>query len=85
MFDRVYVLPRLRRISPALAARYVDRGQPYTALLDRIAAGTGPLGRAQVLGIRPDPPVVNKLECDAAMLRQAAARGFDAVMRAWRG
>ena len=70
--------------SPALAARYVDRGQPYTALLDRIAAGTGPLGRAHVLGIRPDPPVVSKLECDTAILKQAAAGGFDAVMRVWR-
>jgi predicted patatin/cPLA2 family phospholipase len=82
-FDRWYVLPRLRRISPQLAARYVDRGRPYTALLERIAAGTGPLGRAQVVGLRPDPPVVSKLECDAARLRAAAARGFDAVMRAF--
>ena len=81
MFDRVYVLPRLRRISPNLAARYVDRGQPYTALLSGIAAGLGPQGRAQVLGIRPDPPVVSKLECDARTLQDAAARGFEAVMR----
>lgn len=84
MFDRVYVLPRLRRISPDLAARYIDRGPPYRALLERIAAGTGPLGRAQVLGLRPDPPPVRKLECDAARLKQAAASGFEAVMRACR-
>lgn len=81
MFDRLYVLPRLRRISPALAERYVDRGRPYTALLEQIAAGRGPQGRAQVLGIRPEPPVVSKLECNAAALQQAAARGFEAVMR----
>jgi predicted patatin/cPLA2 family phospholipase len=83
MLDRLYVLPRLRRISPTLAARYVDRGRPYTALLECIAAGTGPLGRARVIGIRPDPPVVSKLECDAGVLKDAAARGFEAVMRAF--
>ena len=82
-FDRWFVLPRLRRISPQLATHYVDRGRPYTALLEHIAAGTGPLGRAQVVGIRPDPPVVSKLECDATRLRQAASRGFDAVIRAF--
>jgi predicted patatin/cPLA2 family phospholipase len=83
MFDRVYVLPRLRRISPALAERYVDRGRPYTALLERIAAGTGPLGRARVVGLRPDPPVVSKLERDPMRLKEAAARGYAAVMRAF--
>ena len=80
-FDRVYVLPRLRRISAQLATQYVDRGRPYTALLTQIAAGRGPLGRAHVLGLRPDPPVISKLERDATRLRAAAGRGFDAVMK----
>jgi predicted patatin/cPLA2 family phospholipase len=43
MFDRLYVLPRLRRLSPALATLYVDRGVPYRQLLDSIGAGRGPL------------------------------------------
>lgn len=83
LFDRLYVLPRLRRISPELAAHYVDRGQPYTSLLEQIAAGRGPLGRAEVLGVRPSPPAISKLECDADRLRAAAARGYDAVMDAF--
>jgi predicted patatin/cPLA2 family phospholipase len=83
-FDRWYVLPRLRRISPDLAAHYVDRGRPYTALLEHIAAGTGPLGRAAVVGIRPEPPVVSKLECDATRLKEAARRGHEAVMKIFR-
>jgi predicted patatin/cPLA2 family phospholipase len=82
-FDRLYVLPRLRRISPALAALYVDRGQPYTSLLAQIGAGLGPLGRAEVLGLRPGPPAISKLECDAGRLHAAAGRGYDAVMRAF--
>ena len=81
MFDRLYVLPRLRRLSPALAHLYVDRSGPYRTLLDRIGAGRGPLGRAQVLGVRPLPPVVGKLERSSATLKSAARLGFDAVMR----
>jgi predicted patatin/cPLA2 family phospholipase len=83
LFDRLYVLPRLRRISPELARLYTDRGAPYTALLGHIAAGRGPSGRAQVLGLRPGPPAVSKLETDAARLRAAAQRGYDAVMGAF--
>jgi predicted patatin/cPLA2 family phospholipase len=79
-FDRVYVLPRLRRVSPALARKYRDRGEPYTSLLAQIAAGRGPAGRAVVCGLRPAAPAVSKLECDAAQLQSAAARGFAAVM-----
>ena len=81
MFDRLYVLPRLRHLSPALANLYVDRGEPYRKVLDSIGAGRGPLGRAQVLGVRPSPPVVDKLERSSATLKSAARLGFDAVMR----
>lgn len=83
LFDRLYVLPRLRRLSPTLARLYTDRGAPYTALLTDIANGRGPTGRAQVLGLRPGPPAVSKLECDATRLRAAARQGYDAVMRAF--
>jgi len=81
--DRFYILPRLRRLSPKLAEKYIDRGTPYTSLLSQIAAGTGPLNRAQVLGLRPRPPVVSKLERRADVLRDAARAGYDAVMSAF--
>lgn len=80
-FDRLYVLPRLRRLSPALADLYSDRSAPYGALLECIGAGRGPLGRAEVLGVRPSPPVVSKLERSRVTLKSAARLGYDAVMR----
>lgn len=83
LFDRTVVLPRLRRISRPLAAKYVDRAEPYASLLDVIARGRGPLGRAVVAGVRPAPPVVRKLERDADTLRAGALRGFEAVMAAF--
>ena len=83
--DRWFVLPRLRQLSPALAQLYAERGAPYAALLDNIKSGTGPLGRAQVLGLRPAPPEVSRLERDAGVLRAAARQGFDAVMLAFAG
>ena len=79
-FDRLYVLPRLKRISPALALKYRHRGAPYAALLAVIAAGRGPGGRAIVCGVRPEAPAVDLLETDAALLRSAATRGYAAVM-----
>lgn len=78
--DRWYVLPRLRRASPALAALYSDRGGPYAELLAHIEAGRGPAGRAQVMGVRPAAPEVSRLERDATVLRAASQRGFAAVM-----
>jgi predicted patatin/cPLA2 family phospholipase len=82
--DRWYVMPRLRRISPGLAALYAERREPYAALLRDIAAGRGPAGRASVLGIRPAGPEVSRLERDATKLKAAAARGHEAVMAAFR-
>jgi predicted patatin/cPLA2 family phospholipase len=82
-FDRAYVLPRLRRLSPALADLYCGRGEPYAALLSCIAAGTGPSGTAAVMGIRPAPPSISKLERSADRLTAGARRGHEAVMRAF--
>jgi len=81
--DRYYVIPRLRRLSPALATLYAGRSGPYGALLDQIGHGRGPGGRAVVLGLRPTLPEVSKLEKDADRLRQAARHGFDVVVRAF--
>jgi predicted patatin/cPLA2 family phospholipase len=82
-FDRLYVLPKLKRISPALAQKYRHRGGPYAQLLAGIAAGRGPEGRAIVCGLRPEAPVVDMLETDATLLRGAATRGYAAVMSAF--
>jgi predicted patatin/cPLA2 family phospholipase len=83
LFDRWYILPRLRRISPRLAALYRDRGRPYQALLTQIASGHGPAGRALVLGVQPGAPAVQILECDRGRLVRAAERGYRAVMSAF--
>ena len=83
VLDRLYVLPKLKRISPALATRYRNRRGPYTATLANIAAGRGPAGSAIVCGIRPAPPVVRLLECDAAALKRGAAAGHEAVIEAF--
>lgn len=80
--DTWFVLPRLRKLSPELAARYRDRAAPYAVLLDRIENGTGPAGRARVLAVRPSGPEVSKLERDAERLRAAAARGYQALIDA---
>lgn len=83
MLDRFYVLPRLRRISPELERLYVGRAIPYGNILRGIAAGRGPGGQAQVLGVRPPPPVVRKLERSSERLKSAARGGFESVMRAF--
>lgn len=81
--DRYYVIPKLRRLSPALASLYVSRSGPYGALLDQIGRGRGPAGHAEVLGLRPTQPEVSKLEKDAPKLRAAAQDGFTVVLRAF--
>ncbi len=81
--DRVFVIPRLRRLSPKLASMYIDRSEPYAALLRCIDAGTGPLGRAAVQGIRPLPPAVARLERRRSRLVTGSEGGYRAVMIAF--
>jgi predicted patatin/cPLA2 family phospholipase len=78
-FDRLYVVPRLRAISPELARRYQDRFGPYAATLRALGAGRGPAGRAVTMVVRPTGPTVSKLERRAAVLVAAADRGRAAV------
>jgi predicted patatin/cPLA2 family phospholipase len=82
--DRWYVGPRLRAWSATLADRYLNRGDSYAEVLSNIDAGTGPLGRASVLGLRVPELIVDKLERNAATLRDAAARGRDVVLDAFK-
>jgi predicted patatin/cPLA2 family phospholipase len=79
-FDRYFVGPRLRRISPELASRYLSRSGPYSTLIDAIDAGTGISGRVSVLGIRVNGLDVSKLETRREVLAQAARRGYDTAM-----
>jgi predicted patatin/cPLA2 family phospholipase len=79
-FDRLFVAPRLRRVSPELADRYLARAAPYTDLMRLIEAGAAPLGQARVLGIRVEGPQIGKLERRRAVLVAGAQQGYDAIM-----
>jgi len=80
-FDRYYVAPRLRRVSPNLAAHYLMRAAPYAELVRHIDAGTGPLNRARVTAIRVTDCVISRLERRRSVLENGARRGYDAVMK----
>ena len=84
-FDRYFVGPRLRRMSPTLAARYLTRAAAYGEILRAIDAGTGPLGRARVVAIRAGCGPISKLECRRDVLEAGARSGFEAVMTALGG
>jgi predicted patatin/cPLA2 family phospholipase len=79
-FDRLYVVPRLRVLSPELARRYATRFGPYSALLTRLREGRGPAGRAAAVTIRPSGRAISKLERRAAVLLAGAAQGREAVL-----
>lgn len=83
-FDRYFVGPRLRRLSPELADRYLRRAAPYSSLLQALDAGTGPLGQACVLSVRVADLHVGKLERRRAILEAGAQRGYEAVIAALR-
>jgi predicted patatin/cPLA2 family phospholipase len=83
LIERLYVGPGLRRTSSALAEAFRRRGPRYGALLDLLAAGRGPAGRAEVLMLRPSGATVGKLECDAAILTRAAEAGEAAVLQSF--
>jgi len=83
-FDRYYVMPRLRRLSPTLAQRYHDRVEQYTALMARIDStrtdGTGPA----IIGIRPRASSIGRLERRRSILVAAADEGRRVVIDAFR-
>lgn len=79
-FDRAYVVPRLRRVSPALSQRYATRFGPYKATIESLRAGRGPAGRATALTVRADGLAVSKLERRTEVLVAAAIAGRDAVL-----
>lgn len=77
--DRIFVVPRLRAVSPPLARRYAARAQAYTTLLQTLGAGYGPRQRAAVLTAAPRETVAGKLERDRRLLLAAAGAGRRAV------
>ena len=83
-FDRWFVNPRLRKVSPALATQYMNRAAPYSELITSLEEGKGPGGQALVLCVRA-PIVIPKLERNRERLMEGAKRGFDAVMALFNG
>jgi predicted patatin/cPLA2 family phospholipase len=79
-FDRFYVGPRLKRLSPDLAARYMTRAVPYAEICRQIDAGTGPRGLARVQAVRVSDYPISRLERRRPVLVEGARRGYDAVM-----
>jgi predicted patatin/cPLA2 family phospholipase len=82
--DRYFVGPRLRRLSPTLAERYLSRAAPYADLVRTIDEGRGPDGRARVVGIRVANCPVSRLERGGPRLEAAARRGYEAVMNVFK-
>jgi predicted patatin/cPLA2 family phospholipase len=83
-FDRWFVNPRLRKLSPALATQYMNRAAPYSALITCLEEGKGPGGQATVLCVRA-PIVIPKLERSRDVLMEGAKRGFDSVVALFNG
>jgi predicted patatin/cPLA2 family phospholipase len=78
--EQLYVVPRLRAVSPPLARRYAVRAQEYVRLLEQLRSGRGTAGRASVLAIAPSGPTVSKLERRRAHLVDGARSGMRAVL-----
>jgi hypothetical protein len=81
-FDRYFVGPRLRRLSPELASQYLDRAAPYATLLAAMNRQTGPMERAKVMAIRASGHI-SKLERRRDVLEAGAKRGYEAIVAAF--
>jgi predicted patatin/cPLA2 family phospholipase len=81
--DRFFVGPRLRRLSPELAVRYLTRALPYGEIIRHIDAGTGPRGLSEVQAVRVSDYPIGRLERRRPVLQEGARRGYDAVMAAF--
>lgn len=83
LFDQLVIAPRLRRVSPQLAQRYLERTAPYTDLQRQIASGASASGQVRIVGIRPNI-TVSKLERGRSRLLEGATSGTQAVLAALR-
>jgi len=75
LFERLCVVPAIRRVSPALAAAYVTRDAAYARVMDQVESGRTK-GGARILAVRPDGSYVSKLERDRRRLVAAADDGI---------
>jgi predicted patatin/cPLA2 family phospholipase len=77
-FERFYIVPAIRRISPALADAYATRDAAYGRVMDLIEGGRSAKG-AHILAVRPGGTRVSKLERDPRRLVAAAHDGIRAI------
>jgi len=77
-FERFYVVPAIRRVSPALAEAYAQRDAAYERVMKQIESGRTTSG-AHILASRPGGSRVSKLERDRQRLVAAAQDGIRAI------
>ncbi len=83
-FQRHFILPRIRRVSPALAVRFLHQREEYEQLVARLDAPAVD-GRPHVLTLRPTGPMIANLERRHAVLVDGHRQGFAAVSAAVAG
>jgi predicted patatin/cPLA2 family phospholipase len=81
-FDRYFIGPRLRRISPTLADAYLRRSEPYRVVMQAVRARRGISSSASVAAIQTDGQQIGRLERRGPVLAAGARRGYQAVVRA---
>lgn len=77
-FERFYVVPAIRRVSPALAEAYVTRDAAYARVMDQIESGRS-AGGANILAARPSSARVSKMARDRQRLVAAAHDGIQVI------
>lgn len=77
-FERLYVVPAIRRVSPALAEAYLTRDAAYARVMDQIESGRS-AGGAHILAARPGSSRVSKMERNRQRLVAAAHDGIRVI------
>lgn len=77
-FERLYVVPSIRRVSQPLAEAYVTRDAAYARVMNQIESGRS-TGGAHILAARPDSSRVSKMERDRQRLVAAAHDGIRVI------
>lgn len=81
IFERYAVLPRVRRISPAIAEHFAHQDEEYARVMAHIDAGA-PTTPPCTFAVRPSGPPISNLERRADTLKASARDGFSAVLSA---
>jgi predicted patatin/cPLA2 family phospholipase len=77
-FQRRVILPRIRRTSPALAARFARQDEEYRQMMARLESQKTDAA-PQVFALRPSGPLIANLERRHATLVDGARQGLSAV------